>query len=562
MPADESAKRIVSPALRPALIVAALACVVYANTLGNGFVYDDAHFVIERHDFHTGRELLSLFAQDVHGLYRPVRSVVYAVVGKLVDNQPLGWRLFVLLLNAAACALAYRVARGFANERAALLAALWFTAHPVHTERVDIVTGGMDLTGITLLLATLAAALRAGLLSNAPRSRGWTVAAAALCVAAVFASEEAVLLPAYAALLLLWRWRAGEAVSRRNLLALFGALSVVGLYLAARTVVLGQVGRAGEYPMGSFAATLYTMGRVLTRYFRLLIAPAGLHVDYTVALPPPQDPLTMLGWLTAIVLATIGARLLWDGYAEGAAILWFFTALGPFMNLLPAPNLVGERYLFVPSLGAALLAGMLVDRALTSPRVRSPAAQRAVLGGFAVWLIALALLTVARNRDYRDDCALFANNLRYAPASTIAHNNLAGCLAERGDAAGAERHWRLAVLYGPRNARARYNLALLFERSGRHGEAVGLLREAIAIDPGHGPSLILLGRLAGEGDVGPLSPDIAGRPEYLVGRATKLLEEGAGTEADALLRRALADARLSAKYREFAAALAGAPRRP
>jgi tetratricopeptide (TPR) repeat protein len=87
---------------------------------------------------------------------------------------------------------------------------------------------------------------------------------------------------------------------------------------------------------------------------------------------------------------------------------------------------MGERFLFQPSLGFAIVVGYGFHR-FTSPNGIMPASLgNALAGGALLLLVVLSgLKTIARNRDWRDDLSLFSKDVHAAPNSAKTHNHLA-----------------------------------------------------------------------------------------------------------------------------------------
>jgi tetratricopeptide (TPR) repeat protein len=544
--------------VRPAAVVFLVAAACYLNVVPHGFVWDDHGFILGLPQIRDLVNAPSFFAENVHGLYRPVRTLVEALAWRAFGDRPLGWHVLPPLVHGAASLLLFLVAVRIAGARAALFAALLFAVHPVHTERVSHVAGAMDLVGVVLMLASLAAALRAGVGEGPDASARGRIARAPaalsllLAALALLASEEAVLL---APVLALYRWtraRRGVTAVRGEWVFLASLAAIAAAYLALRTAVVGGAGRSAEYALGTFATTLWTMGKVFLRYIQLLILPTGLRVEYAVPPATGLDPLALAGWLAAAVIVTAAAALVRRGRSEGFALSWSVLAILPFANLLPSPELIAERYLYIPSMGFCFAAGTLLDRGTSDGGPLPPRTRGLARIAFAALLFAFAIQTVARNRDYRDDCALFAATIRETPTSSFAHNNLGACLAERGRAADALGHFRRAVALDPGNDRARYNLALELFRRREHRDAEGVLRPmACAADRSTPDARFLLGLIAGATDAPPACSWIADDARFQVGVGVSPCEDDCAWQTDAL-RGARASSDLEPRFRRIA----------
>ena len=221
------------------------------------------------------------------------------------------------------------------------------------------------------------------------------------------------------------------------------------------------------YHGGDAYATFLIMLRVFAEYLYLLVAPRQLSLTYGVS--PIASFWEPSLWLALLVLGIIGgltivawkkAKFVFFG------IGWFFISLLPVSNLIPIGVVKADRYLYLPSVGFCLIFAWLVRQGWTrlvrftplvppasggmkgaegnfaeahatasSPRLRGD--KRGVFT-FAYWLmiasvvVAYALLTIQRNRDWQDSETLWTATLDADPHSTIALNNLGLIYAERG----------------------------------------------------------------------------------------------------------------------------------
>jgi tetratricopeptide (TPR) repeat protein len=79
----------------------------------------------------------------------------------------------------------------------------------------------------------------------------------------------------------------------------------------------------------------------------------------------------------------------------------------------------------------------------------------------------------------------FDRALKYTPKYAYLHVNIGVLKGALGQSADAERHFREAQQYDPRNPVSYFYYARWLDSVGRRDEALGQLREAIALSPGH-----------------------------------------------------------------------------
>jgi protein O-mannosyl-transferase len=123
---------------------------VYANTLANRFVYDDEIYVFRNPDV-IRPTLTGLFeANKFVNVFRPVTFATFALNWAVGGPHPFGFHLINVCLHAAVVLLLYLVLRTLLDavqkgKTIALVAALLYAAHPIHTEAVAWVTGRSEL---------------------------------------------------------------------------------------------------------------------------------------------------------------------------------------------------------------------------------------------------------------------------------------------------------------------------------------------------------------------------------------------------------------------------------
>ncbi len=229
---------------------------------------------------------------------------------------------------------------------------------------------------------------------------------------------------------------------------------------------------------------------LVSDWIRLLVWPARLVVEYAprdVAIHEHFD-LSLLpnAVLLAVVLA-LAAISVRRRTLAGFALLWIAVTLLLVSNLIvPTGILLAERTLFLPSVGAALLAGdvftRLAARFGTAPVSGSARAYRrhlALAAAIAVLLVVGAWRSARRQLVWRSNAALFAQAPLDAPLSYRAHDVYAGLLFDRGDNIGGEREARIALALYPHDPVLYRDLAQEYMHAGLCQPAIPLLRRSI-----------------------------------------------------------------------------------
>ena len=146
-------KLIRSRAAHPvAIVLLGLCC--YANTLGNGFVFDDSAYLASA----MVRQLAigEIFAANWMGLdiSRPLALLSLGCDFLLYGRSPKGFHLTNTLLHVINGLLLYALVRQLVSDgRAALWATLLYICHPLQTEVVGWVSARGDLLASSFFLS-------------------------------------------------------------------------------------------------------------------------------------------------------------------------------------------------------------------------------------------------------------------------------------------------------------------------------------------------------------------------------------------------------------------------
>ena len=471
-----------------ACAIAGAAFFIFAGTFSNPFLHDDIAIIGENPLVRESGRLLEAFQRDYWAvietnerrdrLYRPLTIASFALNHAVGGLNPLGYRIINALFHAlASLALFWLCIRFGLSRGAGGAVALLFALHPVHTEAVNAVVARADLLaavgvfgGLGLLMGVALPGAKPGV-GEGNRERGGEGGLScrgvltpvgltcALCLFALLSKEIGVALLFSALLWWLWsRYVSGKTERpplKHTLIAVCALALVLVVYVWMRYAALGMLAR--PYPPSKLDNILALMPAgerilgavgVLGRYFKLLVWPWPLSMDYSFAQIPVEG-------VEATLWMMVGAMgLLAWGYASwrlrkdmpwiAFGLVVFIGAYLPVSNLLiPMGTIMAERVLYIPS------AGFLIALAPTA----------GVLLTKRDWRIGAALLVCV--------CVLFG-------ALTIKRNH------EWGDAL---RFWRRTAEVSPKSARALrvYGQALI-DRNRFH-EAIAPLRKSVEIYP-------------------------------------------------------------------------------
>ena len=501
------------------LILAVL--VVYRNSLGGVFVFDDVSAILEnptlRPPIHWGNVLFAPGdeAGTVGG--RPLVNLTlalnYAFGGLRVEgyhavNIALHLLSTLLLFGIVARTFSFRQDRAGKGQRpedrssfdharvdgfwVALVVALLWAVHPLQTESVTyIVQRAESLMGLFYLL-TLYSFIRfaqaetgsenvpefSGIGKPTTQKRRWLIVGVCACLLGMATKEVMVTAPLA---IFLYDWTfvsAGFAQAWKSHAKWHVGLAGTWILLAA--LVASTHGRGGSVGFGSAPVWPYllTQAHAVTHYLGLAFWPAHLVLDYgTGLIHHLSDVLAPASFLVLLVLASFYAFR--KHPTLGFLGLVFFLLLAPSSSILPiATEPQAEHRMYLPLaivISVVVIAGQAILTKLT------PRFSRFILGGVGLAAaIALGSVTVQRNDDYRSEIALWSSTVENAPQNPRAHNNLAqALLAEKNDARAFDE-LSAAVNIDSNYTPAQYNLGAMLLDANRPAEAIPHLEKALA----------------------------------------------------------------------------------
>jgi len=506
--------RITDPANRGRLVaalVALVAAVVYANSVGNGFAYDDDWIVrmnARVHDLGNQRDIwLAPYWPNygaMLGLHRPLTIFLFAVQWAISGGEPWLFHLVNVLLHAGVSVAVLALLRSFVPLPAAAVGALVFAVHPVHTEAVANVVGQAELTAaLAVLLASIVWVRRPA----GPLPAGRTLALAALYGLGMLAKEHAIVLPGLLLALdvathRLRFDRASMSLWLREALRPMAWMFAVSIaFLTLRLNVLGSIGGTDAGPSLPYLREelrVLSAFRAWVEFTRLLFLPLDLAADYGPAVVlPVQDlgGLALLGMLLLIgtvVLALATPRL----PMIGVAAAWFLISILPVSNLLfPIGVLLAERTLYMPSVAVAFIAAAAWHRFVPALRTRRPRAVPLAWAVLALLLIVAGARTARRNLDWADSWTVMTALMRDHPESYRAQWAMAVRAMQAGRAEEADQHWQMAYAMWNRDAQMLAEYGVYEMSRGRNRSAVHLLERSDSMMPDH-PRTVIMRALA------------------------------------------------------------------
>jgi tetratricopeptide (TPR) repeat protein len=147
-----------------------------------------------------------------------------------------------------------------------------------------------------------------------------------------------------------------------------------------------------------------------------------------------------------------------------------------------ANDFAHDRYLYLPSVGVAVLFALLLKKACAGPpRVLGLPISLAIAGACLTALMAYG--TITESSYFRDNLAFYAYNVAKAPHNPDAESNYATVLAEHGMYGPALERFADVVKFHPNYWTAIFNLGLTYYKMGRMPQAEAYFLQAIRVNP-------------------------------------------------------------------------------
>lgn len=512
----------------PAVGVLLVAVAVYANTLWNGFVYDDLRNIVQNPWIKNLNAIPEVFGSHMGGFdpefttsyYRPLIHVAHMIVYRVGGLSSAAFHLFNVLLHAVNSVLAFLIARelirrwpsgSHRHELSAFAIGVVFATHPVHSESVAWISGISDLSYTAFALWALLLYIHGA--QDGP-IRYWL--SGALFFAAVLCKEPAlVLLPLVVVYETAYRGSSRSALRPGYVARLLPLAVAAGLYLLLRIHALGGFAPGRRpHPYEPLVSILSALD-LLAKYLSTLIVPVNLTALHVFR---PVESFLDMRALVGLVVGMGVAAAAWHLRRSPLVVIGFGFLFFPLVPALYIPAIgegaFFERYLYLPVLGFAILV-TLGGRAAIERWPRNRAGVGLIL---MLLVLAYSAGTVSRNRVWRDSLSLWSDAARKSPDSAAAQEylcfaqytagqprdalqscrralaldegridartNLATTLSVLGDLDGAIREFQEVLRRRPGSAHAHTNLGLVFMAKGRADLAIDSYRNALSANPG------------------------------------------------------------------------------
>uniref|UniRef100_A0A3Q3IHI3 dolichyl-phosphate-mannose--protein mannosyltransferase n=1 Tax=Monopterus albus TaxID=43700 RepID=A0A3Q3IHI3_MONAL len=496
--------------------VSLVALLCFINSYDGEFVFDDSEAIVNNKDLRPATPLNNIWRNDFwgsnlssnssHKSYRPLTVLTFRLNYLLAGGlYPVGFHVLNIILHAVISALMIDVFAiligGLAygekgrilkhTPKTSLLAALFFAAHPVHTESVAGIVGRADL--LCALFFQLSFLTYCKAFTRGRFSVQWVVVSLLLCAAAMLCKEQGI------TVLVSELFRSGLLTR----LALMGLGGLLMLYARWRIMGTGPPAFTEVDNPASFAENIFLRIVNYNYYYTLnawlLLCPWWLCFDWSMGCVPLIKSATdwRMVWLLLFWCILIGlisqALCSQDRQRRRTLTLGLVLLVVPF---LPACNLffrvgfvIAERVLYLSSAGYCLLLACSLGHCCYCWTKYRKLLCASVLALLCVYVARCAL----RSHQWQSEQSLFTSALSVCPLNAKVHYNVGKNLADRGNTTAAIRYYREAVRLHPTYVHAMNNLGNILKERNELIEAEQLLSKAVSIQPDFAAAWMNLG---------------------------------------------------------------------
>lgn len=490
------------------ILVFLVSCGLYMNTLGHQYAVDDSIVILRNAYTKKGfKGMKGIWSEDTFagffggkrnlvagGRYRPFSVATFALelqlFGKkelnaqgqpvldkdgdvVYQGNPFVSHFFNVLLYGFLCMVLYLVLLQLFNPTRdqaqvkgyfiALMAALLYAAHPLHTEAVANIKGRDEILVLLGSLLALYGVLKAAT-KETVREMPYLIGAGIAYTIAIFSKESAVtFLAIIPGALYVFTTKKLDYITMRTLpfFAIFLAFFVV------RFAVLGDAGslvgkqnqptvelmndpflkyQPGTSPINGTYIPFTTEERMATlfytwgKYVNVLVYPKTLTNDYYPKhirtdqdeIPSFRMPMVLGSFLLHLALGILMVLGLLRRRAWGFFILFYWATFSVVSNLIfPIGTNMAERFMFLPSVGFSGLCALGLYHLSQRLKKTNQSHTETFRVPTILALIVLSLYaakTFNRNKAWYDDYTLFTTDIAYSPHSAKLNNAVSGVL--------------------------------------------------------------------------------------------------------------------------------------
>jgi tetratricopeptide (TPR) repeat protein len=361
-------------------------------------------------------------------------------------------------------------------------AALLFLFHPIQTEAVAYIAGRSETLSALFALGALTIFLYQPLGRCSPPA---AVMIVALYGAAVASKEQAAVLPVLFVCTDLLFGAGGLRQALRSRAVLYGSLAAAAcVALAGVAFVLSQSTSAGfSLPDLAWYKYFFSQCRVWFLYLRLIIFPVSQNADYDVAISSTLlEHGAIFGLAGMLVLAVLAWIYRKRFPLASYGFIMFALLLAPTSSIVPIQDLAAERRVYLPLLGAILVALEFLRRLEW---------RTAVTAAVAAVLLLAGAFTYQRGKVWGNSVAFWTDTISKSPNKRRGYTHLVYAYLRERRCVDAQKFLTGLPSRFQTDSELLISWAYTLECLHKPAEAIEKLQRAAAVSPSPGTYLLL-----------------------------------------------------------------------
>jgi len=437
-----------------------LTIVVYVNSLNNSFVSDDRQIMLD-----PKLNQSSFIMTGFPAFFRPLQ---FFFINSIFGRVPLYFRVANLLFHVGTVLTVYLLISISGKKVIAAISAGVIAVHPVLTEAVTWISGGPYSEYTFFLLLSLLFYI------FSQRGKKFLIFSVLCFLAALFTSEKAIVFPGIMFLFILCFKNLRR--SWKDLIPFFSIGFIWGL------VYLGKIGErqaileASYYQKQTFINPLIQIPVALSSYLELIFWPQRLTLYHS------EMHFTPLGYTIRLLVTLVYfGTLVFSFFKSKRVFFWlsiFLVSLLPTLTPLGISWIVAERYAYFGAV-AIITATVITAYNLLGRKL----GKETLTILFALIILILAVRTIYRNFDWKNEDSLWIASAKYSPTSPQNHNNLGDLYFRRDELDKAAHEFSIAIQLKPDYGDAFHNLGNTLYKMGRLDEAISNYQKALSANP-------------------------------------------------------------------------------
>jgi tetratricopeptide (TPR) repeat protein len=441
-----------------------LVALLYLPFLHNVFISDDIGGIVESMPRWTWLEAIG-WPRVIH-LGVTVQYWIYHLFGLI----PWPFRLINILFHMGNVVLVCLVVKKLATRRIAFIASVFFAIHPLATEAVTWISGGVYVQYTFFFLLSFYLYLSRGAGIVVPQ-------ALSVCcfLLALLVSEKAVTL---SVLFPLYEWFFGNFKANWKRLIPYVIISIgfMLFYITRIEVRLINLEAENYQQLTGLHNPLVQIPIAISSYLELFVWPKNLtfyHSSFWYGV--------LEFGIRIVVTAGFFVLALWSLVRKrsfGFWLWWFVASLAVTLVPMKVAWIVAERYAYCGLIGPCVVVGMAFTIVLSYKKWNT-----FIFCIGAACTIALCTRTIVRNNDWRTADSFWVATVNVSPNDPHSWNNMGDVYSRRGEHEKSILAFTRAIELKPNYAAAYFNIGQTYIAMKKYKEAIPFFEKALVIDP-------------------------------------------------------------------------------